>query len=68
MIAALLQAVASRSRSDPAAVRRDVEHALEAGSKYALVKSADGMTVHAGRVAHPVRGEVFVVSLSWAAR
>lgn len=66
MIAALVGAVAPRSRADPAVLRRDLEHALEEGSKYALVTSGDGMAVHAGRVAHPVRGEVFVVSFSWA--
>jgi len=68
MIAALLRAVVANSTSDLATAPSDIERALATGAKYALLARSGPLTVYAGRIAHPVRGEVFVVSFSWDVR
>lgn len=65
MIGALARRVAAHTPLDAAEVRAEAVALLASGEKYRLLSTRGPISIYAGRVAHPVRGEIFVLTFSW---
>ena len=63
MLEAYLREVAPRARIDSAAVTTRVMEAFQSGDKYRSRLVQDGIEVQAGKLAHPNRGEFFMVTI-----
>ena len=66
MVGALARAVAEHSALDAPKLTARVVDTMGTDAKYHLLAREGPVSMSAGRVAHPTRGDFFVVTFSWA--
>jgi hypothetical protein len=63
---AFVRAAAARDSLDARKLAGQLAELMAGGAKYRLVAHQGAVSIDAGRVSHPVRGEFFVASFTWA--
>jgi len=65
MLRALVAEIAPAARMDAAKLQQQIASVTASSAKYREVAREGPVTVEAGMLAHPARGEFFIVSFAW---